>query len=57
LLQLLNIVRVLHIGNLKVFLLHLLDPLHSLSLRINIQYPSETLGDEATIFSGEFISG
>lgn len=56
LLNLLHVVRILHVSNNK-FILHLLDPLHGLSLRINVQSPSKTFNNEATILSGEGVSG
>lgn len=57
LLNLLEVLRVLHISDFKFRIFHFLDPLQGLSLGIDIENPTKTLGDEATILSGERVSG
>ena len=56
LLNLLHEVGVFLIGNNELLSLGLLDPVHRLSLWINIEGPSKTFGNKDTILGGEGIS-
>lgn len=47
--DLFDVLWILGISNDQSFLEGVLDPLHGLSLWIDVQSPTETLGDEATI--------
>ena len=55
LLNLLDVVDILEVGDNECVALGFLDPVHCLTLWVDVQSPSESFGHEYTVFSGELI--